>query len=175
MDKEIIDKLVKRVNQYFDHDYKTKKRSYELCADINYLKEHKYSYSIEWCLKNEINITRSKRTLFAGGGPVMVSKISDNIEMAGSAPTIDFVKEFELKIRGLEGYWNLEIEFDKFKISSLKSLLNVNTPNLLRIVDANSKINIERKEYELNALQKDLNLAGIISKIEFKEREKSCS
>ena len=173
MNQQSLGKIIKRVNLFFDNEFKTKKSSYVLCADTKYIEEHKYCYSVGWCLKNEINIHPSKRTLFAGGGPVMVSKISDDIEMGGSSPTIDFVKEFELKIRGLEGYWNLEIKFDKLKLSSLKTLLNKSTPELLKLVDINSKINIEKEKYELDVLQNYLNLASIDCKIEFKERKKA--
>ena len=159
------------LHQFFDNEFKTRKSSYECCADTEYIKEHKYCYSVGWCIKTEMNTHPSKRTIFAGGGPVMISKISDDIEMSGSSPSIDFVKEFELKIRGLEGYWNLEIEFDKLKLSFLKSLLNKNTPELLKMVDINSKIQIEKENYKLEILRKDLNLAGINCKIEFKERK----
>lgn len=120
MDKETIDKISKRVNTYFDYQFKNGLNPHQLCASEAYFEEHLYSYSVGWCLKNEVNIKPSKRTIFAGVGPIMVSKITDDIEMSGSSPSVDFVKEFELKIRGLEEYWNLEIEFDKKKLSSLK-------------------------------------------------------
>ena len=172
MNQQIIAEVVDRVNQFFDEEYKSGKSPYELCANGKYIEEHDYCYAIGWCLKNEVSIQPSKRTIFAGGGPMLVSKLCDAIEMAGSSPNIDFVKEFELKIRGLEGYWNLEIEYDKSKLSSLKSLLNLSTPRLLELVHTDSKIHIEKVKYELDILHDDLSQAGIKSEIAFKERKR---
>ncbi len=171
MDKDNIEKLIARVNHHFDYQFEKRLTSYEFCATKEYLKEHEYCYSVGWCLKNEINIHPSKRTLFAGAGPIMVSKISEDIEMSGSSPSIDFIKKFEFKIRGLEAYWNLEIEFDKTKLSSLKTLLNLNTPELMKKVDITSKVNITGEEYDLNVLQQDLASINVKSILELKGRK----
>ena len=171
MDKNTIEKLIKRVNNHFDYQFENGLTSYEFCATKNYLKEHDYCYTVGWCLKNEIDIHPSKRTLFAGAGPIMVSKISEDIEMSGSSPKINFVKKFEFRIRGLEPYWNLKIEFDKTKLSALKTLLHQNTPELLKKVDINFKINITGEEDDLIVLKEDLSSINIKSILELKGRK----
>jgi len=171
MDIETIDNLINRVNLHFDYQFEKGFTSYQFCASKKYLIEHQYCYSVGWSLKNEVHIHPSKRTLFPGAGPIMVSKITEHIEMSASSSDFDCIKKFEFKIRGMEAYYNLEIEFDKAKLSSLKSLLSLNTPKLLQKVDINSKINITGGKKELNILKQDLTSVNVISILELKGRK----
>ena len=157
-----------RANQYLNSVNDSEMQ----CALIETITEHEYSYSLGWCLASEKYISPVKRTRFAGGGPLYVSKISDAIEMAPSyiddeeSPTVSF----ELKIRNLEGYWCLEIEYQKKHISPLKYLLQLSTAELLNKKNEQGIIPIEGKKYELTPLKEDLERLNIHCALIQKER-----
>ena len=155
-----------RANQYLNSD----NRSENQCALIESITEHEYSYSLGWCLASEKYISPVKRTMFGGGGPLYVSKISDAIDMGYYDPYEDSLVNFELKIRNLEGYWCLEIEYNKKHISHLKAALQLTTTQLLGEVDEKGMISREGDQYELNPLKEELEHLSINCALIHKER-----
>jgi len=143
----------------------------EMISIISSIMEHNLCYSINWCEKKELNLPPSKRKIRAGAGRVFVSKINDMVDYAGSSPFIDWVRYFELKIQGLEEYLIIEIIYKKEKMSALKTLLECNTPQLLRKINDDSKIIIEGRDYELERLKGYLDNAEIESEIQLKTRK----
>lgn len=166
----ISEEITKRADNYFE-EQREKDNTNLFCALMESIEEHNYCYSISWCLKSEKYISRVKHTKFAGGGRLLVSNISDDIEMTGSAPNNDWVKEFETRIRGLEEYWSLEIKFEKQKIGKLKSILGLSTPEIIKKIKINSIIELEGEEFELRSLTEDLKKTNIDCKLLRKERE----
>jgi len=142
----------------------------EMVSIIDSIKEYKLCYSISWCEKTQLNINPEKRNVYVGAGRVLVSKKNDLVEHAGSAPFVDWVHQFELKVQNLEEYWVLEIVFSKRKISSIKTLLNLNTPDLLKRVNKNSKIILEGEDYELKRMKNLMDKAEIQNEILLKKR-----
>lgn len=161
IEPEILDEVLERVDNYFELEYKEKRNSDLFCGLRDSIMEHKSSYSISWCIKKQKYWSKVKRSVFIGGGRVFLSKETDLIKMSGSAPTNDWEEWFELEIYQLESYWILEISYNKKKISSLKALLNCSTPELLKMVNKESKIIIEDKLYVLKRLKKDLDESKI--------------
>jgi len=171
MENSLINEITNKANNHFNEEFQNGLTSYKLTALPKTIEEHEYSYSVYWCLENEAHLPSNKRTIFAGGGALMISKISDHIEMGGSSPDIDFIKNFELKIRDLEGYWVLEIEYLKSKISTFKNLLKLTTPQLIKIVKSNPMIQIEDEYYNLKKLNDDFLNANIKCNLILKERK----
>lgn len=165
--------IIDRANKHFSDDYSSGNNCYEFIALPKTIIENKFSYSILWCLKNEINMPPNKRTLFAGGGRLYISKVSDDIEMAYIDPNIDFLKDFQSRIRGLEGYWILEINFNKTKLSSLKTLLDLTSIEIIKKLNKDNRIEIENNRNTLRQLKFHLEDAGIHSKLIYKEKIKS--
>ena len=143
----------------------------ELASIKSSILEHEFCYSISWCEKAELFKRPEDRRTYLGGGRVLVSKINEMIDMAGSAPTTDWIHEFELMVQGLEEYWCLEIDFQKRKMNALKTLLQVNTPQLLELVNENSQIEIEGRDYELENQKKGFDTANIPAIIKLKTRK----
>lgn len=145
----------------------------EMTSIIDSIQEHNLCYSIDWCEKKELSLPSSKRRLYVGAGRVLVSKINEKIEHAGSAPFVDWIHQFELGIQNLEEYWVLEILFLKKKIGSLKTLLELNTPELLKRVDDNAIISLQGEDYELQRVKELMDRAEIQCELKLKQREKS--
>ncbi|WP_196890279.1 hypothetical protein [Aureivirga sp. CE67] len=153
----ILDQILERADSYFFKKNEKIDDKNLFCGMRETIEEHEYCYTIGWRLKSEKYNSRKKLTLFAGGGKLMISKFSEDIEMAGSLPDFDFVRDFELKIRGLKEYWELEIEYEKKKINAIKTILKKTSLEILKMVDENSKIIIGNEEScELNQMKKDL-------------------
>ena len=145
----------------------------EMISIIDSLEEHEFCYSIGWCEKKELNINPENRRIYVGAGRVLVSKINDLVEYSGSAPYVDWVHEFELKIQNLEEYTIIEFFYSPKKISSIKTLLKLNTPELINKVNKESKIIIEGEDFELERLKRLLDKAEVPSKISLKRRKKT--
>jgi hypothetical protein len=172
INEEQVDIVVERVNSFFKKQLEQEKYNDLFCAIKNSIVEHNLCYSISWCLDHEKNLSPLKRAKIIGGGPIMISKISDDIEMAGSAPITNWIEDFEYKIQGLERYWCLQIKYDKKQISSIKSLLNCSTPELLKKINKESNILIEGEDYKLKRLKELLDKANIYNKLEYRSRKK---
>ena len=168
----IRDDVLQKADEYFEKIYESKEESFLFCGLRETIRENDFCFTLDWCIKSEKYISSVKRTKLAGGGPLMISKITDDIQMAGSAPGIDWINEFELQIRGLEAYWCLVIQYDKSQIAPLKTLLQLSTPGLLQLVNQNSLIQIEKEIYELKDLENNLKKAGVDCKLELRERQK---
>ncbi|TDQ25729.1 hypothetical protein [Tenacibaculum caenipelagi] len=145
------------------------------------MEEHKYCYSLFWCIKSELDLSWSERTSWYGIGRILISKDGNMAEFEGSAPTVDWIHHFENKLQSLENYWNLEISYSKVNISKLKSILNHSTPELLKMVNNDGKIILsEFKAWndnytELEEIAEDLKDIGIHCKLEVKTRKKAAS
>lgn len=142
----------------------------EMISIIDSIQEHKLCYSIDWCEKNELHLPPSKRRLYVGAGCILVSKINEKVAYEGSSPFIDWIHEFELEIQNLEEYLVIEIRFKKLKIAALKTLLECNTPELIKQVNKDSKIVIEGEGYELERLKTHLDNANIEAEIKKLQR-----
>ncbi len=144
------------------------------------IEEHNHCFSLFWCKKSEKKLTWNKRTSWVGAGRLLISKDGEIAEFEGSAPGVDWIHHFELKLQNLEDYWNLEIPYSKGKISELKSILKCSTPELLKLVNNDNKIIFtESKAWndhytELDVIANDLNNAGINCELKVKTRKKSC-
>ncbi|TCI90609.1 hypothetical protein [Tenacibaculum sp. M341] len=159
--------------------------------------EHNYCYSLNWCKKSEINLNSENRTRWVGIGAILISKKGNDIEFKGSAPTIDWVKKFELKLRNLEEYWYVEIPFknkwiDKFvevfdsNINEIESKVLENKITLEERIETDNFLGETYKDlgflYEgsdkeyvhnpsfINVVKK-LNKFGIACKIEIKTKK----
>lgn len=173
LDSVTRENIIQKIDKYFKEGYETNQQVDLLCGLVETIESHKFCYSLGWALESEKYVSRVKRTKFAGGGRIMVSKVSADIEMAGSAPTVDWIQEFEAKIRGLETYLSLEFTFQKQHISKYKSLLNVSSMELLKMTKTDPKISIEDEEYKLRRLYDDFSNCGIECELVVGERKKS--
>lgn len=169
IDHITIDKIIKRVNNFFKNENLGSSLKYGLKETIT---EHERSYSISWCLDSEKYIAPHKRTVQVGIGKLFISKETDLIKMSGSSPFEDWVKWFELAIDQQEEYSVLEIKYEKRKISKLKTLLNCSTPELLRLVDDKSLIIMEKEKFELERMKYDFDNCEIQSQIKILRRDK---
>lgn len=171
LDKSYIPHILRRGNQYL----KNLKGDDEdvLCVIPSTLEEHNLCYSVCWCNEKELNYLPSQRTMYTGAGRLLISKISADVEFEGSLPR-DWIFYFELKIQGLEGYYELRIRYERSKVSSLKRILNCTTSELLSQVDQDSVItlNLEddwgvlRQEY----IKNELDCIGIQNELTFKTK-----
>jgi hypothetical protein len=167
-----LDKILNRTDNYFQKEFNENKNSNLLCGLRNTIKEHDLSYSIGYCLKEEKFLSPFKKSSFIGSGPLFLSKATAHIEMSGSYPMTDWVEWFEMKIQNLEAYWILEIEFVKKKLSALKTILNKNTPELLKLLSNPNRISLEDELWRLEVIKEDLDKIQINNTILKKTREK---
>ncbi|MEL6255052.1 MAG: hypothetical protein AAFR87_23795 [Bacteroidota bacterium] len=165
------EEAIQRGNQYFKDLYNVRAYSEKFYVLENTVQEHELCFSMGWHLEKERHLPSSHWSGIAGGGPLFVSKISYHIGIAGSAMYYDDVGDFELWIQGLEAYPVLVIKFEKKKLSSLKTLLELNTPQLLKKVNEDEEILIEDEDYRLKELQTHIEKAGIICKFEWRTKE----
>lgn len=172
LDDKVLDHVQSKANAYLQDEY-NHGNGWLFWGLKSTVKEYKYAYSINVVLKSERFIPLSKRTKFAGGAPLLISKISDHIAYGIPLEFETSVREFEAEIRGLEGYWCLDIEFDKKKLNVLKSILQLNTPELVKKVNKESRLILEGEKYELNRLKTDFKNAQVDCFLEYREREKS--
>ena len=150
------EEVFKKVNAFFQKEFDSGEMVNLLIA--NSIAEYDLCYLVGWCIKDELYKSPQKKSIHVGAGPLLISKISDHIEMSGSGSGDDFIEKFELKCQGLESYWYLEIEYNKHKISALKPLFECRTSELLKKVD-DGKITLEGESNELGRLQESLDTA----------------
>ncbi len=143
--------------------------------------EHQHCYSMAWCKKSEIELNWNQKTLWVGSGRLLISKDGEIVDLEGSAPGVDWIHHFELKMFGLEDFWILEIPYSKENISKLKSILKQSTPELLKLVNDKNVITFtESKAWndnytKLAGLSDDLNQVGIECQLEIKTRKKAAN
>ncbi len=141
------------------------------------MEEHNYCFSLLWCKKSERDLIWEQRTEWVGIGRILISKDGKTAEFEGSAPGVDWVHYFELKLQGLEDYWYLEIPYAKENMLKLKSAFRCSTQELLKMVNENHKIILtEIKEWcddfpKFDDIADDLNNSGINCQIEIKTRK----
>lgn len=162
---------IERGNQYFNDLYNARVYSEKFYVLENTVQEHELCFSMMWHLVKERHLPSSHWSGIAGGGPLFISKSSYHVGMAGSALYYDGLGDFELWIQGLEAFPVLAIKFEKKKLSALKTLLELNTPQLMKKVNEDQEIIIEGADYELQAFQPYVEKAGIICKFEWRTRE----
>ena len=144
-----------------------------LACLIETITEHKHCYTLGWCLESERYTAKPKRARFAGGGPLLVSKHTDHIQMVGSGQIgNDYIGDFEELIQGIVSYQELKIEFDKTKIAPLKSFLNCSSSELLKKIKQDGYIYIEEPEYRQVKEMETLKNEGINCFIETKIRKR---
>jgi len=169
MTEAIQQEIFERANQYLNSlNYEA-----EMISLISSIKEYDLCYAIGWCEKQELNLYPFQRRKYIGMGRVLVSKINAQVGCEGSAPFVDWIHQFELSIQGLEEYFVLIIEFSKRKLASLKTLLNLTTPQIMKIVKENATIEIEKEGYELKKLKAYMDTAGIACEIKLKQRKQT--
>ena len=138
--------------------------------------EYAHCFALFWCQKNEIHLNREQRKSWIGIGRLLISKDGELAEFEGSAPFIDWIHHFELRIQNLEDYWFLEIPYSRKNIAKLKSAIKCSTKELLELVDKNDKIIFnESKAWNSHfpkfiEIANDLNKAGISCEIEIRQR-----
>ncbi|WP_417786001.1 hypothetical protein [Tenacibaculum sp.] len=133
---EILEKANKWINrQGFDE---------EMVVLEEGMIEHNYCYSLNWCKKSEINLDWEERTGWVGIGTILISKKGNNIEFKGSAPKVDWVKKFELKLRNLEEYWFVEIPFKNKWINKFAEVFD-SSPNEIESKVLENKITLEER------------------------------
>ncbi|MFK7971412.1 MAG: hypothetical protein AB8F95_13665 [Bacteroidia bacterium] len=162
------DEVFERANRFLNKEgFKE-----EMIAINTSLKEYDLCYSLDWCEKKQLSLPPSERKIYLGAGRVLVSKINDMVSLEGSAPSIDWIRRFELEIQDLEEYWVVEIAFEKHQMGALKTLLKCSTPELMAMMDDNSKLIVEGEDYEVKRLQKDVSAAGVQSEVKLLTRKK---
>ena len=140
----ILDEVLSRANKYLDSIYKVEKNNYPLCGLRESIIEHKFCYSISWCLKSEKYMSPVKKTKFIGSGDILLSKEGNHIEFTGSSPSVDWIKKFELKIRNLEEYWSVQIPFENKWFNEFVEIFDV-SPNTIQDMVIENKIILEEK------------------------------
>lgn len=168
LEEDKLKQIIQRANTFLNNSGYKK----ELGVIPSSIKEHDLCYSISWCQVDERHLDPYDRTTYVGAGRVLVSKITEHVDYEGSAPFTDWVHLFELEIQNLEEYYCIEIAYEKKQIGALKTLLHCNTPELIKQVNAESKIILEKEDYELKQLKLDLDRAKVASKITLKIRPK---
>lgn len=170
MNPEIIEKAIKWINE--QANFKE-----EMMVLEEGMEEHANCYSLFWCLKSEADLTWDKRTSRVGAGRLLISKDGKLADFEGSAPGVDWIHHFENKLFDLEDYWYLAVPYTKNKLSTLKALLELSTPDLLRRVNEEGQIIFTQskawnKHYTiLEDLAFDLNAAGIHCEFEIRTRK----
>lgn len=150
----------------------------EMVALDEDIQEYDHCYALLWCVKSEQHLPWSHRTEFTGGGRLLISKDGLVVDMAGSAPDVDWIHHFNLKLFGLEDFWYLEIPYTKNHLSKLKAALKCSTADLLKMVDDNGKIIFTESKArndnwtELKRLAQDLGTSGVECLFEVRTREK---
>ncbi|WP_196888323.1 hypothetical protein [Aureivirga sp. CE67] len=139
--KKELDNLMLRVDDYFEKNFKEDASYEQLCGLREGVMEYDYCYTIPKILTKDKYVSSVKRTTWIGTGSLLVSKITDDIELTGSAP-VDWVRKFELKIRGLDEYWYVEIPFDKRKLYKFTEIFDLSEVEVFEKV-TNHKIILE--------------------------------
>ena len=168
-----LNTVLQRANEHFRILYVMGETEYLLQANPNDIKEYKYCYSIGWTYYDQKSQSIKSMNGRFGVAPLLVSKISDDMEFG--EPTKEGLEVFELKIGNLERYWTLTITYDKKRLSILKTILELNTPDLLKKVNEKGQIILENNEYTLRQLQQTCKEAQISCRIEQKIRSKTTS
>ena len=166
-----LNTVLQRANEHFQILYVMGETEYLLQANPKDIKEYEYCYSIGWTYFDQKSQSVQSMNDRFGVAPLLVSKISDDVEFG--EPTKEGIATFELNIRGLERYWSLTISYDKKKLSILKTLLALNTPDLLKRVNEKGLIIIENNEYTLRQLQQTCKEAQIKCRIAHKIKSKT--
>lgn len=104
------------------------------------IREHQHCYSFSWCAVAQKDLPWAQRSIWVGSGRLLISKDGSMADFEGSAPGIDWVHKFELKLQGLEDYWYLEIAYHKQYLGKLKTALHCSTPELLQQLTADQTI-----------------------------------
>ncbi|WP_269235727.1 hypothetical protein [Flavobacterium flavigenum] len=140
------------------------------------IEEHKYCFSLLWCKEKEKHLDWNQRTNWIGVGRLLISKDGKIAEFEGSAPFVDWIHHFELKIQNIEEYWLLEIPYRKKDISKLKSAIKCPTKELMELVNKDDKIIFDESKAWNNHFPKfkeiadDLNRSGINCQVEIRQR-----
>ena len=143
----------------------------------NSIQEHQSCYSFAWCQTSEKDLPWQDRSVWVGSGRLLSSKDGRLFDFEGSAPGVDWVHQFELKVNGLEDYWYLAIPFQKKNISQLKTALKCSTSEILQLVTDNQTIvYTESKTWSdfhpsFQEMVEDLNAVGIICQTEIRTRK----
>ena len=164
------EEAIERGNQYLTDLYNARVYKDKLYVMEDTVQEHDLCFSMGWHLVKERHLPASSRSWIVGGGGLFISKSTYHVGMSGSGLQ-STLSNFELWIQGLEAYPVLVIQFEKKKLSALKTLLELNTPQLMKKVNEDQEIILEGEDYELQAFQPYVEKAGIICKFEWRTRE----
>lgn len=170
----MISTIIEKANTWLNEQANFKE---EMMVLEEGMKEHAHCYSLFWCLKSEADLSWDKRTSSVGAGRLLISKDGNLVDFEGSAPGVDWIHHFENKLFGLEDIWYLAIPYSKDRLSKLKAVLQLSTPELLKRVNADQQIIFTEfkawnKHYtKLEDLANDLNALGIECELEVRSRK----
>lgn len=164
--------IIEKANYWINHQ----EFEEEMIVLTEGIEEHNHCFSLLWCIKKEKHLDWKQRTNWIGSGRLLISKDGKIAEFEGSAPFVDWIHHFELKIQNLEDYWFLEIPYRKKDISKLKSAIKCSTKELMELVNKDGKIIFDESKTwndhfpKFKEIADDLNRSGINCQVEIRQR-----
>ena len=126
--------LIEKANKFLRNNFKNE--NIEVKEDS--VEERDFCYIFNW---GEIGQVPHKKV---GVGFLYVSKDGEHIELGSTSPFFDSLKEFELKVKGLEEYWYLEIPYSEVIKDSFQKVFQKKTEDMLSKIE-NGKLKDKEK------------------------------